>query len=210
MARKNDNLTRRIVTPVGTAIFPRLTTPDTKFNPEGVYTCKIRLDGADADSFALMVQDFLKEAAEVAKAVHGPKLRPGAFHPTPPAKDEDGNEIPGSITVNFKMKASGTNKAGKSWTNKPVVVDAAKNPVTELVFGGSKVRVAGEMAAYYTPSIGLGVSFRLHAVQVVELVTSSGAGRGADAFDVVEDGFRSQGAPVSDEVDNAPADGSDF
>ena len=36
------------VTPAGEALYPRLTEPDTKFNPEGMYSVKLKLPSDDS------------------------------------------------------------------------------------------------------------------------------------------------------------------
>ena len=38
---------KQLTTPIGTAMYPKLITPDTKFNADGVYSCKLILSKDD-------------------------------------------------------------------------------------------------------------------------------------------------------------------
>ena len=71
------------------------------------------------------------------------------------------------------MKASGVNgKTKERFTQRPALFDSKKRPITNgtVIWGGSQMKVAYQLAPYYVPAIGAGVSARLKAVQILKLV----------------------------------------
>jgi hypothetical protein len=176
----------KIVTPVGVAVFPRLGTPDTKFNALGVYSTRFRLSPEEAQPLmdqvdALQQTMFdaevkrLNDAGEKAKAK---KLKLVADKPYKPALDKEGDET-GEIEFNFKLVAqykdrtSGTMKA-----RSPKVVDSKGKTIDGgRVWGGSKIKIGGYLVPFST-AIGVGVSLKLAQVMVLELVSGGG-----DSFD---------------------------
>jgi len=67
------------------------------------------------------------------------------------------------------------------------------------------VRVAGEATVYNTAALGMGVSLRLSAVQVIKLVSGSGDDATAASY-----GFQGEeGGYESSDSDSAFSDGSD-
>ena len=199
-------ITKKFTTPIGTAVYPRLSTPDVKFKKEGEYSVKLRLEGDDASSFRATVDAFHEDAYRKALENCGKaKLKKAAHYPIRPVEDEDGNEIPGQCFLIAKMKASGVSREGRPWTQKPIVVDAKKNPVGEMVGGGSRLRVAGMIRAYYNASLGFGLKFDLKAVQVLEL---HALGDFTDEFEEEEDGFEAS-APAANTTEGDSGDGED-
>ena len=57
-------MSKTIPTPVGKAYYPRIDTPDTKFNPDGVYSCKLHVSEDDYTAFELMMKDIVNKAYE--------------------------------------------------------------------------------------------------------------------------------------------------
>lgn len=49
-----------LVTPKGLAVYPHLSKPDTKFNKDGVYTTKLKLEGEPAEVLAKTIDDAMK------------------------------------------------------------------------------------------------------------------------------------------------------
>jgi hypothetical protein len=155
----------RITTPIGTAIYPRLTTPDTKFDKDGVYSVDLELDTSDSE-----VSDFLvslkKTADEMYKATceskGGKKLKRADL----PIKDGEGD----MVRIKFKLKAKAGNEE-KSWVQKPVLFDAQGTAIQNApnVGSGSKVKVAFEVVPFFTAMVGAGVSLRMKAVQILDL-----------------------------------------
>lgn len=175
----------KLVTPRGTSIFPRLNTPDTKYNKAGVYEVKLAFD-ADTDLTALRdkVQalidakhdEVVKEMTEAGKGGLAKKVTKRDISEIFKAEEdpETGDET-GRIIIKAKMTATGTNaKTGKPWARKPNIFDAKgnllKNP--PQIGGGSIMKLSVELFPYYAANDKeVGVSFRLEAAQIIKLVS---------------------------------------
>lgn len=185
----------RYVTPKGTAQYPYLTKPDTKFNPDGEYKISLELDDPAQIS---TLTSFLDEQHElsVAKAKEenkGKKIKEGDV-------PYSLNEETGKVTVRFKLKAKVSPKNGDPFEQKVALFDAKGAPLGSKVSigGGSKVKVAYELIPYYTAIAGAGVSLRLRAVQVIDLVEYSSGGAGAFGFGE-EDGYEAATTATEDD-----------
>jgi hypothetical protein len=181
----------RVTTPAGIAVYPKIEKPDTKFDVNGVYSIDLDLSGAEASELAAKLQKIADSAyAEECKAKGKKQLKRAEM---PWKQTEDGK-----TRFKFKLKA----KAGtgdKQWDQKPALFDAKGNPVKDLNVGsGSTVKVAFDVAPYFTAMVGHGISLRLRAVQVLELRQYI-AGDNFDAFGFkATDGFvKEQEATVS-------------
>lgn len=178
----------RYVTPAGIAQYPYLTKPDTKFNPDGEYKLKLEIPSDKAQDLVTFLDEQFALAQEKAKKDNpGKKIKPGN---EPYEIDED----TGKVTVNFKLKAKVTPKNGDPFEQKPAIFDSKGKPIQgdAKVGGGSKVKVAYEVLPYFTAIAGAGVSLRMKAVQVIELVEySGGAGAGAYGFGE-EEGYEAE------------------
>lgn len=189
--------TPRYVTPAGSAQYPYLTKPDTKFNPDGEYKMKLEVsDPSGVQSLVTFLDEQMEKSVELAKKENpGKKIKTGD---APYSIDEDS----GKVTVSFKLKAKVTPKNGEPFEQRPAIFDAKGKPLQGVnVGGGSKVKVAYEVVPFYTALVGASVSLRLKAVQVIDLVEYSG-GAGADAYGFgEEDGY---------EAENNSAEGNGF
>ena len=194
----NKPFRKTIVTPVGTAVYPWLNTPDTRFG-EPTFKVNLRLEGEEAKAFIAQV-DAIKEEAKAHLGVNDLVV------PIVPALDDDKNEIPGAFDVKTKAKAFFKQSDGSMVENNLTIVDAQKNPydaANGAIWGGSKVKLALNIGAVST-SIYSGLMLRINAVQVLDLVT--GGQGGANAFDK-EDGFTAEPKPTpvvaegGDEID---------
>jgi hypothetical protein len=216
------------VTPKGLANFPKLDTPDTKFNAMGDFKTGVRLDGEDAQTLKATIDGLFDAAFEVVKGAlledkaaklaedgsvlllkdgkpqkdkNGKlKVLETADRPYKEVLDDDGNET-GEIVFNFKTAASYKDKkTGRVINRKVTVVDAANKPVTKTVFGGSEIRVNFDLSPFYT-AIGVGVSLRMNGVRVITLRT--GGRDAASMFGDAEDGYTDDG--VSQEAEQVEA-----
>jgi len=168
----------RFTTPKGTAQYPYLTKPDTKFNPEGEYKVKLELDAADAGELI----SFLDEQVELSVAAAkkdpknaGKKIKVGDA-------PYSVNEETGKASFNFKLKAKVTTKSGETFEQRPAIFDAKGKPITDVnIGGGSKVKVAYEVVPFYTALVGASISLRMKAVQVIDLVEFAG-GASAEGY----------------------------
>ena len=173
----------RYVSPVGAAGYPYLLKPDTQFNPDGEYKVKLQIPAGEA---ANKLVSFLDEqfdlAVEKAKEQNQGKKIKAADAPYQ-VDDETGN-----VSVNFKLKAKVTPKNGDPFEQRPAVLDAKLKPIpnTTKIGNGSKMKVSDEVVPFFTSLIGAGITLRLKAVQVLELVEFSGGG---DFGFEAEDGF---------------------
>lgn len=197
-------------TPRGVAVFPKLATPDTKFNPEGDYKITVRLPLDVAEPMINAIDEMRSAAMAAAKKnldkVKAAKLKLADL-PCKKTIDKEGNET-GEYEFSFKMKALVKKSDGSTKTQKPIVVDAKKKPCSADLWGGSEVIVNYAMAPFYVPALGVGVSLRLRGVQVLKMVQG---GANADAMFGVEEGYEgSDEAPAQAEADDAaPAAAAD-
>lgn len=182
----------RYTTPAGIAQYPYLTKPDTKFNPDGEYKISLEIPGAAAqDIVTFLDEQFAASVAKAKKENAGKKIKEGDV---PYSVDEDS----GKVTVRFKLKAKVTPKQGDPFEQRPAIFDAKGKPLMDAkIGGGSKVKVAYELVPYYTAIAGAGVSLRLKAVQVIDLVEFSG-GASADAYGFgEEEGYEAEDTPAA-------------
>lgn len=187
-------------TPKGVAVWPNLAAPDTKFKPEGEYTCKLAFDPNLPEVQALVAKlETIRDelfAQEIANAETPVKKKTLEKYEVAPVfaeeLDKDGEET-GRITINFKMKASGVSKkTNKPWKRKPTIFDSKgkelKNP--PVIGGGSVLRVACEMGGGPVPSAKkFYLSPKLVGVKLIELVTFGSVSSKDMGFDEDEGGY---------------------
>lgn len=187
-------------TPKGVAVWPNLTSPDTKFKPEGEYTCRLAFDPNEPEVQALIkrleqVRDEQFKEFQAEKPAHKKFTAAPVFAEE---LDKEGDET-GRITINFKMKASGVSaKTNKPWTRKPQIFDSKgkelKNP--PAISGGSTLRVACELGGWGVQSSKLFyVTTKLVAVKLIDLVTYGGQSAAGLGFDEDEGGYEAESAP---------------
>lgn len=183
----------RYTTPKGVAQYPYLTKPDTKFNPDGEYKLKLEIPAEDAQDIVTFLDEQF--AASVAKAK---KENPGKR-----VKESDlpyvVNEDTGTVAVSFKLKAKVTPKNGDPFEQRPALFDAKGKPmgVDAKIGGGSKCKVAYEVMPFYTAIVGAGISLRLKAVQVIELVEYSGGASASGYGFGEEEGYEAEDTPAA-------------
>lgn len=178
----------RYVTPTGTAQYPYLNKPDTKFNPDGDYKVNLELSAEDAAEVMSFLDEQLAASYEKAKEEQkGKKIKQAD---APYSVDEDS----GKVTLKFKLKAKGTTKAGEEFQQKVAIFDAKGKPMVEApnIGGGTKMKVSYEVVPFFTSLVGAGIALRVRAVQVIDLVEfSGGASAGAFGFGE-EDGYEAE------------------
>jgi hypothetical protein len=178
--------------PYGEAVFPWLTKADTKHDASGVFHTDLALPPELAEDFIAKLERIrdefaatlpvAKQQALVARPVYTLQMTRPEFPED--ATDEQKNAIKlahvpeptGNVLFRFKLKAHVVPKNGDAFDQKPVVVMADTGEACdEPVYGGSIIRVRGQVVPYTNDSAGnYGVTLRLKAVQVAELVTGSG------------------------------------
>lgn len=197
----------RITTPKGIAKFPRLSSPDTKFNPDGEYRVILLLD-PEKDKEFLDELDAMADAA-VQKAQEENKRYRKLIQRQEPYKmelDQDGEET-GLVEVKFKMRARVKSKDGKEYNFAPALFDAQGKPIdpTKInIGGGSIIRVNFTPNPYFVAATKTaGISLQLNAVQVLELVQYNGGDAASFGFEQ-EEGFS------IDDIDSTVDDSDDF
>lgn len=183
-------------TPAGEAVFPWITKADTEHDAAGVYHVDLSIPAEEAQDFIAKLErvrdQFIatlpvaKQNALHAKPVYLDELtRPE--YPEGASKEERAairnaweGEPTGNVIFRIKMKAKVTTQDGTTFEQSPVVVDAATGEkIEQPVYGGSIIRVRGQIVPYTNAAAGIvGVTLRMKAVQVIELVS----GGGGDSF----------------------------
>jgi hypothetical protein len=203
MAKKKNP---QFVTPAGTASFPYITKADFKFNAGGVFKVRLLLDPDEDGTKKLIakIESALDEAYDdfTTEQPKLKKLKYAKESPVSPDLDDDGEET-GKIAIKFSQKRLIEYKDRQSGEQKSFeatvpVYDAKGGKVTKAVYGGSVIKVCFEIVPYCMASTKkIGVSLRLIAVQVINLVTGSGD-RAADHYGFgEEDGYVDEGRSES-------------
>lgn len=229
MTKRQENPDKlKLHTPRGTLKWPKLTEPDhgtDKFpcsHEWGDYKTKLVLDrgAAGVAAFITKIDKAMERAEELAKEAFAElevkkrkalEAKGGISPDLPYAEiyDDETEEPTGEIEMNFKMRAGGLRKKdNKEWTAKPGLFDAKGKPLGKKtqIWGGSVAVIDFDLEPYFMPGTGkFGVSRRMNAAQIVELV-SSGGNKSASSY-----GFGEQeGYDASEEVeDEDEVDGAD-
>jgi hypothetical protein len=195
----------RITSPLGTAIYPRLTQPDTKFDKDGVYSVDLELDpnATETKEFIASIKKVADESYKsTCETKGGKKLKRADV----PIKETD----EGTIRIKFKLKAKAGNEE-KSWSQKPALFDSTGQAINTPpnIGSGSRIKVAFEIVPFFTAMVGAGVSLRLKAVQIVELREYTPGGN-FDAYGFKADPNGFVAAQSSEQASETSEDGSDF
>ncbi len=177
-----------IVINKGTAVYPRLQTPDfgtPQFPSElGRYKADVLLSVAAAKPYITRIRDVFKKATGKALPAKGGDKYPFIFEMDKETGEETGQ-------VKFKIKADNKKlKSGDLWDRKPRLIDAAnkdwpKGEDAPIVGSGSIMDVKAEMYVWQNNE---GMSLQPQAVRVRELQEYSG-GIDISDFENIEDGF---------------------
>ncbi len=202
MAQKKKE---RLLTPRGTASFPWVRKPDTKYNAKGDYKCGVTLDKSDDTTQALIAKLEGMRDAVVDDISNGRfqwmgetiSLKPYQIkelniHPVyTTLRDDETGEPTGMITINAKQKAIyGKNDEYKA--NIAVVNSKGQADATLDVFGGDTIKMAFTADGFWNAKDQLvGMTLRLSAVQVIE---SNGMSGTAD-YGFEDEGDGAIGAP---------------
>lgn len=192
------------ISPAGKSMYPRLAEPDTKFKAEGEYSVRLLLTEQDALPIlerceALRQQAFDEEVEKV--RAEKPKMSLDKIKekitladlPIRAYEDPETGEDTGLYQINFKMVASGVSKkTGRPWSRHPAVFDSqnkAVDPKKVQIWSGSILKVAYSLEPFCTSAVGAGVSARLEAVQIIELVSGGNRDAAGYGFGAQEGGY---------------------
>ena len=148
-------------TPIGTGNYPYLFTPDTQFEkPDGVYTVKFVLSEKDAKPFIKIYEDTLK-----ARQQKDNTEKRAPYNQYKILKD-------GTVEFKFKLKAKVVMKDGTDFEQRPKILNPDKTVAEKQpVYSGSKMKIAFQAVSWANPMQGVGVTLRLKAVQLIEVVS---------------------------------------
>lgn len=176
----------RLSTPVGTAVYPRLKTPDTKFDELGAYKADLSVPLADAEPLIAKLQEIHK--------AHTGKVAPKASNTMFKMELDDAGEETGNVIFKISVKNRLT-RDGKVWDRRPKLFDAALKPIDVNPWGGTKMIVSFD-AYSWVAGAKKGVSLQPVGVQIIELKSGEGGGASAMGFSV-QDGYT---APAEEEA----------
>ena len=180
------------ISEIGEAIYPHLNKPDVRFSEAGEYKVTLKVAKSDATEMLKLYNSAIEDALKLAEQNHKGK---GIKNAPKPFTEEDN-----FVFFKFKMKATGVNqKTKEKFSQRPQLFDAKKNPIplSTIIWGGSKMRVAFNLVPYYTPMLGAGITARLKAVQVISLVE----GKDSNLFSK-EDGYETTPEPKAEVISN--------
>jgi hypothetical protein len=178
---------------VGEAVFPWITKADTQFGGAGVYKVDLSVPFEAAQGFIAKLQgardDFIqslpiaKQSALTPRPVYIEELTRPVYpdnatdEEKKAIRDEWVGEPTGNVLFRMKLKAHVDTDDG-GFDQAPVVVLASTGEkIEQPVFGGSVIRCRGQIVPYTNNAAAtVGVTLRLKAVQVLELVSGEGGG----------------------------------
>ncbi|CAA2141580.1 hypothetical protein [Hyphomicrobium sp. ghe19] len=198
----------RTKTPKGIAQYPWINTPDTKFSADGDFKCNLIVPAKEAKSFIKLIDEEAKKAVESFKAkekkpTKGKKPKPIVEGDKPYFEElDDDGEPTGNIIFRTKQRAKITTKKGDVIEKSIVIYDAKGKRIQANVGGGSTVILGVELPHYFVPaSNAAGVSLRLQAVQVLDLVEFGGNSASSYGFGE-EDGYEGEAYKPSKSKNN--------
>lgn len=213
MASRQENPNKqKLSTPRGVLKFPKLNEPDhgSKDYPcqhkWGDYKTTLVLDRSKPGvaAFLAKLDKALEVAQELAEAAFAelPLKQRKAFEakgikgpvrvsPYAEVYDEETEEPTGMVEMKFSKRAGGERKSdGKEWTAKPDLFDAKLKPINPKkvpIWSGSVATVNFDLEPYFVTGTGdYGLSRRLNAVQIIELI-SAGGNRSASSYGFSEE-----------------------
>jgi hypothetical protein len=191
----------KFTSPKGVFVYPKLSEPDYKFKTEGEFSVKLKLTAEQAQPLITLLTPLYEAAiAEgqikfdtlpVASRKKLKALTENAFYTE--VYDPDTEEPTGEVLFKFANTYMKKNKkTGKTWTFSPRVFDAKGTPMVPVpdIWSGSVGKINFEVSDYFNAAAGAaGLSLRLNAAQVIELVAGAGGGNAAGFGFEEEEGF---------------------
>lgn len=202
--------------PKGIGSYPYLLKYDDKFVAEGEYSVKLTLDADEnvkfLDNLKAQAQEAydnaIKDLKEKKKVKQAKELQ---MHVPFTEEYNDEGEETGNVVLNFKLKASVTTKDGKTFTQKPDVFDAKKKPIDPKarIGSGSSMKIAFNIIPFYNAATSsAGISLRLKAAQIIDLVEYGG--HSADSYGFgEEDGYEGNDFDAEDSNDFSDESGEE-
>jgi len=197
MAIKSRQREEAITTAIGTAQYPWVNTPSTKFVPEGEYSCNIILTKEEGEAIIKKVEPILEKKQQEQAEESGKKVK---TYELPIQLEGD------TYVLKAKLKpVNGVRKDGTDYTRSLGLFDSRGNPWDRAVIirGGSKIRLNVRPKTWFSPLLGVGVSLELLAVQVIELADGELSSQAAESFGFteVEGGYVNGGETLDQALD---------
>jgi len=181
----------------GSALWAKVQEPDTKFDPDGTYSISVLVPETEAQEMCEYLDDIVDKAyADEIKNSPKKKAALSTRKGYDYNYDQEGNQTD-LIEFKIKLKAKVNRQDGTSFSQKPIVVDAKRQPLNPdiAVGNGSDVKVAFEPRPYVMNSTKqVGVSLRMKGVQVINLVEY---GNSVSTMFDEEDGYVVESAPIA-------------
>ena len=200
-------MSKILTTHKGTAVYPRIDTPDTKFNEDGVYSCKLHVDEASFNAFTKQVTDTVEREYDVECKVKGKKLKKASTSPIRITPD-------GDFEIYAKQVAQRQTKKGLLTFTIPVFDSkCAKLPTSPAIGSGSTLKLSVEVYTWYTDLQGFGYTLRLKAVQLLDLIEYNNGSGSSFGFTEEENGYINDGESFDtafQEEETAPVAGINF
>lgn len=193
MAKNNNTV---FYTPIGTAKYAWLRTPDTKFSTDGKGKYKLRILIDDNEENRAWANSLIEQCKEDAKLA-GILLKKTSKLPIKFPEDIEPEEF--EIPQGKERAAYDEDHKGKiffeaSSSFAPGLIDSAKVELPEEINIMSGDTIKAKIQGNPYDGLGGGVSLRLMMVQLVEKKTTSGSSK-TDGFDVIEGGFKVADTP---------------
>ena len=187
-----------LTTPIGTAVYPRITRPDTKFDPNGTYSTKLTVVADKATPLVAKIDELMAQSLKEAQIAENLKAKEKGIKTAKTAKQADApysvDEETGDVTFSFKRTAGGiSKKTNEPWKASVVIVDRTATPMKDPNVGaGTQMKVSCEPSVFYIPAVGAGVKLSLVGVQIIDLVEYTGGPSAAEM------GFAAEEAAAED------------
>lgn len=185
---------QKLVTPIGTAVYPKLVEPDTEFDESGMYTCKLHVSQEDYESFKSKVDPLVSAAYDAECQKQGKTVKHAKSSPLR-ITDE------GDYEIMTKQRAKVTTRQGEVIEFSIPLFDASVKAITNKpkIGSGSRIRVSAMFYPWFVPSQGFGYTLRLKEAQVLELVEYSSGG--GDSFSSEAGGYATSGESFNETMD---------
>lgn len=161
--------------------------PDTKFNPNGVFSCQLILSEEDYNTVNSQISPWLE--AEYERHCKEAGVNKLSRHENPPLKkNKDGD-------YELLAKQVARRQTNKGELNFSVALfDSAGKKLNDPpnIGSGSKLRLSVEPHSWSSPQHGFGYTLRLRAAQLIELVEYNLGNSEAFGFGSEEGGFVSE------------------
>jgi hypothetical protein len=189
---------KRISLPAGKAVYPRLKTPDTKFDEHGIYKADVSVPVTQAKGVMTDLQAIYK--------AHTGKPAKASENTMWVMETDDAGEETGNVIFKCRVK-NRLNKKGELWDRRPKQFDAALNPIDVNPWGGSVMAVSVDVYEWVSGN-KKGVSLQPVGVQILELISGSGPDASSMGFKAQE-GFTADTSSDTDDEDDIDDDDAD-